>query len=84
MHIDPCIPKAWPGYEATITWRSARYHITVENPLGVGRGVASLRLDGADVTAGRPLPLTDDGGLHAVRVVLGNPAIACVVGPVTS
>ena len=72
LHIDPGIPKAWPRYEVTIAWRSARYRITVENPTGAGRGVSSLCLDGANVPAGSPLPLTDDGGEHTVNVVLGG------------
>ena len=30
--IDPCIPAAWPGFSATIRYRSARYEVAVENP----------------------------------------------------
>src|ERR1019366_6137501 len=33
--IDPCIPKAWRMYEISVRYRSARYEIVVENPLGV-------------------------------------------------
>ncbi len=49
--IDPCIPRAWPGYEIDFRYHSASYEIVVENPHGVSRGVASVELDGAD--AGR-------------------------------
>ncbi len=51
--IDPCVPKAWPGFEITYRHRSARYDIVVENPEGVCRGVARAELDGA-VLSGEP------------------------------
>jgi cyclic beta-1,2-glucan synthetase len=72
LHIDPCIPQGWPHYEVTITWRSARYCITVENPAGAGRGVVSLALDGVALAVGPAVMLIDDGGEHEVNVVLGN------------
>jgi cyclic beta-1,2-glucan synthetase len=68
--IDPCIPKAWPGFEMVYKHRSARYEIAVENPQGVSRGVASATLDGKALGAAR-VPLADDGAVHKVRVVLG-------------
>ena len=71
LHIDPCIPREWPGFEATLVWRSARYRVVVGNPGGVCKGVGSIRLDGADVPAG-PVPLLDDGGTHLVEVTLGG------------
>ncbi len=36
--LDPCIPRAWPGYEIAFRYHSARYEIVVENPQGVSRG----------------------------------------------
>ena len=70
--IDPCIPKAWPRFEATLKYRTSRYEILVENPNGVSRGVVSARVDGVEI-AERPLriALTDDGGRHRVDVRLG-------------
>jgi cyclic beta-1,2-glucan synthetase len=44
--IDPCIPRAWPGFTIAFRHRSARYDILVENPRGVSRGVSSVHLDG--------------------------------------
>jgi len=70
LHIDPCIPRDWPGFEATIVWRSARYRIVVGNPGRICKGVATVRLDGADAAAG-PVGLLDDGGTHLVEVTLG-------------
>jgi len=44
--VDPCVPKAWPGFTIVFRYRSARYDIAVENPRGVSRGVAHAELDG--------------------------------------
>jgi cyclic beta-1,2-glucan synthetase len=72
LQIDPCIPRAWPGYEINFRYHSARYEIVVENPQGVSRGVASVELDGQALTGGgATIPLVDDGATHHVRVVLG-------------
>jgi cyclic beta-1,2-glucan synthetase len=72
LHLDPCIPRAWPRFEITVRYRSARYEIAVENPGGVGRGVVAARIDGAIIKE-RPLrfPLLDDGAVHRVEATLG-------------
>ena len=72
LTIDPCIPHSWPGFTATITWRSARYRITVENPARVGQGVRSITLDGASLQEGAPVALADDAGVHSIVVTLGR------------
>jgi cyclic beta-1,2-glucan synthetase len=70
--LDPCIPRAWPGFEIVFRYRSARYEIAVENPKGVSRGVASAALDGKALAEGLTrVQLVDDGAVHRVRVVLG-------------
>jgi cyclic beta-1,2-glucan synthetase len=70
--LDPCIPRAWPRYEISFRYHSARYEIVVENPRGVSRGVASSELDGQALPGGgAAIPLADDGATHQVRVVLG-------------
>jgi cyclic beta-1,2-glucan synthetase len=76
LRIDPCIPRAWPGYEIVFRHGSARYEIAVSNPSGVNRGVVSLELDGEAYPAGDGIPLADDGGTHRVRVVLGDVAVS--------
>jgi cyclic beta-1,2-glucan synthetase len=72
LHLDPCIPGGWPGFEISLRYRSARYEIVVDNRDGIGRGVRSATLDGTSV-AERPLrlPLADDGGVHRVQLELG-------------
>jgi cyclic beta-1,2-glucan synthetase len=74
LRIDPCIPRAWPGYEIVFRYGSARYEIAVENPGGVSRGVVALELDGEAHPAAGDVPLADDGATHRVRVVLGDAA----------
>jgi cyclic beta-1,2-glucan synthetase len=72
LHLDPCIPKAWPTFEMSVRRQSARYEIIVDNPAGVSRGVRFAEIDGVEITA-RPLRLrlVDDGAVHRVRVTLG-------------
>ncbi len=70
--FDPCIPRAWPGYQIDFRYHSATYQIAVENPQGVSRGVVSVELDGQARAAGSAaIGLADDGVTHRVRVVLG-------------
>jgi cyclic beta-1,2-glucan synthetase len=70
--LEPCIPRSWPRFELTYKHHSARYHITVENPRGVSRGISSATLDGNALLPGRArVPLVDDGAAHEVRVILG-------------
>ncbi len=70
--IDPCIPKAWRGFEIVFRYHSARYEIAVENPRGVARGVARAELDGAALSGNQArVDLADDGGTHHLRVILG-------------
>jgi cyclic beta-1,2-glucan synthetase len=71
LHIDPCIPRDWEGYEAILKTPQAEFHITVENPDGVNQGVRSLEVDGM-ASGLRVVSLTDALGTHAVRVVLGR------------
>jgi cyclic beta-1,2-glucan synthetase len=75
FEVDPCIPQAWPGY--SIAWRfgATRYAIDVVNPERRSRGVGQAVLDGTSVDP-HAIPLSDDGGQHQLRVVLGEPAAA--------
>jgi cyclic beta-1,2-glucan synthetase len=70
--LDPCVPRAWPGFEVRLRYRATHYEISVENPGGVSRGLVSLLLDGKVLPAEPGLiPLVDDGSTHRVRAVLG-------------
>ena len=69
--VDPCIPSSWPEYRMTWRFLDTRYEIAVSNPTRRCRGVAKATLDGACVNASA-IPLVNDGGTHAVQVVLGE------------
>jgi cyclic beta-1,2-glucan synthetase len=80
--VAPCIPISWDGFR--LRWRhgGSTYEITVENPGRRNRGIAEAVLDGVPVDAGA-IPLVDDGAVHRLRVVMGEPPLASAarVGP---
>jgi cyclic beta-1,2-glucan synthetase len=71
LHIDPCIPRRWTGFEITYRYGRSLYRITVKNPKGVCRGVSRLSLDGALLQGEALVPLSNDGREHQIEVVLG-------------
>ena len=70
--IDPCVPKAWLGFEVSLRFGTVRYKLTFENPQGVERGISYSNLDG-EIIESRPLRITlsDDGRAHSLVVRLG-------------
>ena len=72
LYLDPCIPRAWRGFEIAFRYHASRYEISVLNPNGVSRGVSSMEVDGAPVPSGSAnVKLMDDGATHRIRVILG-------------
>jgi cyclic beta-1,2-glucan synthetase len=72
LHLDPCIPRHWPGYHVSLRYRGTRYEIAVANPAGVNRRLVELQIDGQTLPAEQgQVPLVDDGATHRVRAVLG-------------
>jgi cyclic beta-1,2-glucan synthetase len=71
LKVDPCIPRAWPGFKIDYRFESTHYLISVENPQNVTRGIRQIVLDGNPLV-GNLVPLTDDGHTHEVRVVMGR------------
>lgn len=47
--IDPCIPAKWQEFHVTRVWRDAIYHISVQNPHGVMKGVKTITLNNNEV-----------------------------------
>jgi cyclic beta-1,2-glucan synthetase len=72
--VDPCIPRAWPGFEMVFRYRSTRYELVVENPRRVSRGVSSVEVDGVLLDGDLGIGLVDDRKTHRARVVLGESA----------
>jgi cellobiose phosphorylase len=68
LHIKPCIPPSWQGYELTYRFGSATYHVSVENR---GRDVQELSIDGKPVL-NNAIDLVDDGHLHEVLLILSK------------
>jgi len=71
LSVDPCIPRAWEGFEIAYRHGRTSYRIIVQNPEGVSRGVARISLDGTPLSKDALVPLVDDGEPHEVQVVLG-------------
>jgi N,N'-diacetylchitobiose phosphorylase len=67
--IDPCVPSDWKEFSIQRRWRGAIFHITVQNPRGVMKGVRSLFLDGDPVSGS--IPPQQAGSTHEVLVVMG-------------
>ncbi|MEZ4767987.1 MAG: hypothetical protein R2844_06110 [Caldilineales bacterium] len=70
LRIDPCIPRAWPGFKATRRFCGKIIEVVVTNPDGVSRGVQTITLNGEAL----PDTLVPTGQLAAhnrVDVVLG-------------
>jgi cellobiose phosphorylase len=64
--VKPCLPPEWPGYAANYTVGQTVYTITVERSAGPG----DVTIEGVDAPEGQ-IALSDVGGVHTVRVVIG-------------
>jgi cyclic beta-1,2-glucan synthetase len=71
LFLAPSIPPSWPSVEIFFKFASASYEILIENPHGVGSGVARVELDGMQLHESHVL-LADDGRRHTLRVQLGE------------
>jgi len=69
LRISPCIPRQWSAYEMVYNYGGSVYYIRVENPDGHNCGVRQITLDGETVK-GDCIPLCDDGGQHALHVLM--------------
>mgnify|MGYP003170134487 FL=1 len=70
LKIDPCIPHTLKGYTVTRRYRGATYHIRVENPSAVQKGVAAVVYDGKPLESNR-LPIASPGTTVEVTVTMG-------------
>ncbi|HWS42081.1 MAG TPA: N,N'-diacetylchitobiose phosphorylase [Pseudoflavonifractor sp.] len=70
LEVDPCIPGNWREFEVTRVWRGATYRITVTNPKGVEKGVASVTCNGV-LCSGHMVPVMASGSINTVDVVMG-------------
>lgn len=70
IQIDPCIPGDWDGFTVERVFRGVVYHISVENPKHVEKGVASIEVDGKPA-AGTVILKEAPGTEARVRVIMG-------------
>ncbi len=67
--VDPCIPAEWKEFHVVRRWRAATFEITVKNPRGVEKGVASATLNGELVQGA--IPPQSPGSVNQVVVTMG-------------
>jgi cyclic beta-1,2-glucan synthetase len=71
--VKPCMPSAWPSFEAQVCVDAAAYHIRVENLAPGNQERSHALLDGTRVEwsdDGVRAPL--DGHPHALRIFVAN------------
>ena len=68
--VNPCIPASLDGFSAKRDFRGVTYHITVKNPNGAEKGVASMTVDGTPVE-GNMIPFDGSKKEVQVEVVMG-------------
>jgi cellobiose phosphorylase len=72
LRVDPCIPAAWKGFSVARQFRGGVYHIKVNNPNGLCRGVKSLVVDGQRMAGNLLPPPVVLGQSIQVEVTLGE------------
>ncbi len=69
--IDPCIPADWTAFSVQRHYRGVTYHITVRNPHGVNKGVASVVVDGQPIDT-PIIPVQTGKTSVTVEVIMGE------------
>lgn len=70
LKIDPCVPKAWDGFEITRKFRGAVYKIKISNPKHVSKGIKKLSVNGK-ILEGNIIPILAAGSENLIEAVLG-------------
>ncbi len=70
VKIDPCIPASWTHYTMVVKHGDTTWHIKVQNPSHVNKGVHKIILDGVEIE-GDSFEFRDDGEQHVVEVLMG-------------
>jgi cellobiose phosphorylase len=79
LRVDPAIPAAWPGYDATRRFRGATYEISVRNPDRTGGRVTHLTVDGQPID-GTLVPLALPGAIVHVEAIIRLPKRPALAG----
>ncbi len=70
LRVNPCIPSDIDHYEIDRAYRGQNYHITIENPDHIEKGVRQMVVDGTPVE-GNIIPLDLPVGEHNITVTMG-------------
>ncbi len=71
--VEPCIPAAWPGFEATVNVETGHYKIRVETPSAGGEKVWRAVLDGTPIgCAGGRVRIPLGPGTHDIIISFGG------------
>ncbi len=70
LMIDPCVPDSIRTFDIDRRYRETDYHIHVENPKGVEKGVVQMIVNGETVD-GNVIPVQPCGSSVDVRIVMG-------------
>ncbi|MGB5852959.1 MAG: glycosyl transferase family 36, partial [Rhodanobacter sp.] len=73
LRIDPCVPKAWPGFRIRYRHHGTLHDIEVRNPEHRCRGVQRIEMDGQTLDPAAAVALATDGKPHHLRITLGHP-----------
>ena len=73
LAIDPCLPRDWGGYSATVRTSKGAIAVTVEDPDGHGRAEMKLSVDGRPRRTLAPIPFPGPGKTRKVSLVLIGP-----------
>jgi cellobiose phosphorylase len=71
LRIDPCIPSKWDGFKATRKYRGVIYHITINNPKHICKGVGKVTVNGGEAT-GNLIRANEGVDEVSVEVTLGS------------
>lgn len=76
LAIDPCLPRQWGGFTATVRTEKGSIEVSVESPERLGRGEIRLTVDGHPLEKPAPVPFPGPGRTSKVTAVLVGPASA--------
>jgi cellobiose phosphorylase len=83
LKIDPCIPADWKSFKVTRRFRGATYHIEVENPEGICKGIAGIAVNGEALSTSI-IPVAPSGATVKVSVKMGSVRVASGSKPVVA
>ena len=70
LRIDPCIPEGFGDFTITRIFRDAVYHIQIQNPSNVQKGVTHLNVEGKEID-GNMIPYEADKKEYFVTAYMG-------------